>query len=379
MLQCPAILDARSAVLKQLPDHIITAIRANDNPRVHTLNIVNACMNHDDGLALLLDAVRFFDGETKQFQALTAFIDTLGDEKTSKKEKILPADNAFLARALEIFYRAPALILLAQEHRAPPASLEELEKRLRKRFPETRRLTPLNARHAVPETYFSHLGELLDLAQPVRNDAELERALWEHQRKSGQPLCLLISRLEKGDGERADEFAGVLRNLLEQPELQLQVLLCGGQKLAELSFEDGASSLLNIAEVLEWPDFTPDDAQGLYLRRFPGRTTPPDTARIQKFLELSGGHPLLLRRCFEGALLHQESAIVSAFSHLRKHDEVRAWLEQTDLGPAPVYIFDAVLRKLYWSNLLAKRDNRLVWRCPAIRQTGREVFYTSHG
>jgi len=77
LLKCPSIMDvkSRSTIMKELPPHIANAIQASGINKEHVLNIVNTCMNHADGLELLLERVRFFDTNTIPFQKLIAFID----------------------------------------------------------------------------------------------------------------------------------------------------------------------------------------------------------------------------------------------------------------------------------------------------------------
>ncbi len=85
LLVCPSIQNAESrhALLRELPSHIANAIKTGDTHKVHVLNIVNSCISHAGGLELLLDTLRFFDGETTQFQALIEFI----NEPASKSEQ----------------------------------------------------------------------------------------------------------------------------------------------------------------------------------------------------------------------------------------------------------------------------------------------------
>ncbi len=56
LLNCPSIQDpdTRYILLKELPHDIAGTIKANDNSRVHMLNVVNACTKAD-GLNELLD------------------------------------------------------------------------------------------------------------------------------------------------------------------------------------------------------------------------------------------------------------------------------------------------------------------------------------
>ncbi len=63
-----------------------------------------------------------------------------------------------------------------------------------------------------------------------------------------------------------------------------------------------------------------------------------------------------------------------------KTRRVNQYLEDDDLGATEPYVFDDTLRDLYWRNLLTTRPprddrgSRLVWRCEAIRQAGREIL-----
>jgi hypothetical protein len=76
MLALPSMGDrsTRDAVLQQLPGRITNAIRRHDSARVDVLNIALTVANYEQGLTLLVDAVRFFDGGTAQLTALEAFL-----------------------------------------------------------------------------------------------------------------------------------------------------------------------------------------------------------------------------------------------------------------------------------------------------------------
>ncbi|MCP4696750.1 MAG: hypothetical protein GY862_07865 [Gammaproteobacteria bacterium] len=77
LFKCPTIQDKgnRESLLQELPVHIAGAIKSSDVPKRHVLNIVTACASHQDGITHLLDALRYFDGHTKQFNALIAFLE----------------------------------------------------------------------------------------------------------------------------------------------------------------------------------------------------------------------------------------------------------------------------------------------------------------
>jgi len=395
LLKCPSLKNAQSrhSVLAELPPHIAQAIEASNKAKQHVLNIVNTCMNHDGGLENLIEIVRFFDKETKQFQRLTDYfikglIPQAPNMLSSKKDGLTDSDQTFLDQVFEKLYHEAALILLAQEYRVTLPVLSKIEKRLKNRFgvENTYRLIPLSTQHAEPAAYFSYLGQQLHLSQTVHNDADLEIAL-RKQLENGNIFCLFLSRLETGDGARANEFASVLRNFLETTQLHL--LLCGGQKLAELKFAGGNLSLLNNAGVEEWPELTVDDVQRLYCQCYPEQSLSRKAAHA--LLTVSGGHPVLLQRCLEYRVhnpraviknypqwLKQETVLTAAFTQFKKKNnntkQLCKWLAQPNVAPAQPYIFDDLLREVYWLNLLVKRNNRLVWRCEAVREAGREIL-----
>ncbi len=99
LLACPSILNTenRCILLMELPHYIAAAIQENNSPKMHVLNIVNTCMNHEGGLELLLNRLRFFDGKTIPFQTLTAFINKLANK--SLANELLTGDLHLLKAA----------------------------------------------------------------------------------------------------------------------------------------------------------------------------------------------------------------------------------------------------------------------------------------
>jgi len=76
LLACPSIRDnsSRNAVLQQLASEIVDAIQADSRAKIHVTNIVNSCLNFPDGLMAFVETIRFFDGGTRQMQALDAVL-----------------------------------------------------------------------------------------------------------------------------------------------------------------------------------------------------------------------------------------------------------------------------------------------------------------
>ncbi len=304
---------------------------------------------------------------------------------------LLKADDIFLYEQLEIFYQAKAIVLLAQDYRVTPLILGSIKQLLQNYFDveNTYHLVPVAGSGIEPAVYFTHLGQQFGLAREITSSAELESIL-DWKLRNGEHLCLLISSLENGDSERANELASSLRNLLSYHKQNLHLLFCGGQKLAELRFANGDLSLLNTTAVGYWRELTVPDVQQLYQQAFAEHTA-LRVEQAEALLAISGGHPKLLEHCFSYCvernveytkLLLQEDVLVAAFTpFLHKPDlaqQVLQRLAKLDIGPATTYIFDDLLRKLYWMNLLVKREvagkERLMWRCEVIRQAGISIL-----
>src|SRR5262249_4636975 len=110
-------------------------------------------------------------------------------------------------------------------------------------------------------------------------------------------------------------------------------------------------------------------------------------------LEVSGGHPRLLEYCLSlspqtSAMqvttyrdsLSQSPFVWRLFTPFRQEATTAQRLCQLlahhDVGSAAPYLFDPLLRRLYWKNLLKTDHNsrRLVWRCEALRVAGQHIL-----
>ncbi|WP_457321210.1 hypothetical protein, partial [Stenotrophomonas sp. P5_B8] len=170
----------------------------------------------------------------------------------------------------------------------------------------------------------------------------------------------------------------------------LHLLICGGAALADLKYQGGDLSLLNIAASEQWPELSVEDLQR-------NAANVPDYL-LARALHLSGGHPLLAQAALTllatpsaDATLDDEAVIATLSTHPRLWEAllpllrdpmartaIEAWLERPRLAPARPYLVDPVLRQLYWHNLLTARPHAdgawLEWRCEAIRRTVRQVI-----
>lgn len=191
----------------------------------------------------------------------------------------------------------------------------------------------------------------------------------------------MISRFEHSHPNGLQALAGSLRGLNEQHANRLHVLLLGGEKLADLKYRERELSILNIAEPKPWPEPPPGDAAQL------APNADPSTAA--DLLARCGGFPPLLHAALriqreEGHVnderLSEESCVWELFTSLRLNPAQQAklhdWLacRDTPIKPLRPYLFDDLLRALYWQGLLAPRERQLYWRCEAMRLAGLEIL-----
>jgi hypothetical protein len=158
----------------------------------------------------------------------------------------------------------------------------------------------------------------------------------EKQLEQTRNLFLLITRFEQGNDTGNREFAGVLRSLLEKHQ-NLYILICGGEKLADLFF-GGELSLLNVSEAQELPcsDFDENQCKLKLQQLFtPFKRKPDDRQQLCRLLE------------------------------------------NEDVGTFVTLDFsDPLIKRLYWKNLLKKSldGKRIVWRSEVLREIGREIL-----
>lgn len=74
LLACPTVgnRNTRDTVLNDLPSDVKVNIRRNDVDRVDVSNIVTACLNYTNGIHELIEAVRFYEGNSIPMQKVDA-------------------------------------------------------------------------------------------------------------------------------------------------------------------------------------------------------------------------------------------------------------------------------------------------------------------
>jgi hypothetical protein len=238
--------------------------------------------------------------------------------------------------------------------------------------------------------FFAQLGKQCGFSQDINGSVKLGTLFVELLNEGGM-LFLMISGFENSCQEGQKELAGVLRALNERFQ-DLKILICGGEKLADLYYS-GELSYLNQAEICEWPEMTPADVQRIARDSCVRQAMEIDEKIAGKFLEISGGHPGVLEICFDLYAENQDFGLEDVMEKLvhspvmwrlfmpfrkdpGKKEQVGDWLTREDVGPAQPYIFDSSSKELYWKNLLKRGagNHRLYWRCHALRQVGQHIL-----
>jgi len=312
------------------------------------------------------------------------------------KESPVPAKEeiSFVEEVFELFITKQAVLLPAQEDRWHGGMKTYLLERAKNRFGEN------NVIHLVPplgekvdmEDYFSLLSKQCGFTRSCANPGMLQAA-FEERLAAVQPLFLMVTGFENSLRQGQEELSGVLRSLNERYPRELKILICGGEKLADL-VSTGSLSYLNHASIKECPELTAADVMVMAKNSWVGQGLPLDLDKetAQRLLSISGGHPRVLEQCFvlyAGESGFKEPDLIEAllntlfawrlFTPFKKDLEQQRLcqlLRQSDVGPARAYLADPLLKRLYWKNLLKRSsiNYRLSWRCEALRRAGLEIL-----
>jgi hypothetical protein len=290
----------------------------------------------------------------------------------------------------------PVILLLTQANWDEPPYREALLTQAKKYY------SPNNVLHIhlysstnnIDDEYFSEFGEQCGFNE-VNKISHFEYALRERLKQTEQ-LFFLVSRFEQGSESVRENLARLLRSMSETYANRFHVILCGGEKLADMKYQHGNMSLLNHAKVEHWPELGIQEIYALRDSRF--KELRLDDV-IDQFLTISGAHPQLLNDCLElrqenpelslddyPQELSQRDYVWQAFTQLQSlntsaQQQIQEWLQREDVGNAQPYILNPLLRQLYWKNLLVEREfkgkQRLCWRCKALRIAGNNILNSS--
>lgn len=236
--------------------------------------------------------------------------------------------------------------------------------------------------------YFSTLGKQCQF-EKVSDDAGFGQAL-EQRLENQKPLFLFINRFERSEPSLREQLAATLCSVSDIYPNRLHIILCGGEKLAALKYQNPEElPLLDEAVVEQWPELGCTEVYAFRDYRFKGVGL--DDALVEQLLTISGGHPYLLNQCLGlrqqapnlaipnyPKALSQLECVWQLFNPFLQESSTRQqlaqYLQQDDLGKAQPYIINPLVRQLYWRNLLVAREKRLCWRCEALLMAGREVL-----
>jgi len=298
----------------------------------------------------------------------------------------------FIEHLFELFYSQQAVLLFGQADRGQSTMKSHLLARAQHQFGARNvvHLVPPCNPHANATEYYAVLAQQCEVAERSTSPERLLYDLEEKLRADGS-LFMLVSGLENTWDEGRYALAGIFRSLNERHTSRYRLLICGGEKLAELYFRGGVLSFLSHATVQTWPELTVADVRRMTAQEAAGRTIDDTTA--QALLAVSGGHPRLLQHCLSGGPLAPGSDaaawraslltapfvwhLFTPFMHdVDRQQRLCQLLAHQDVGRNVPYLSDELLRHLYWKNLLKSSPDgqRLIWRCEALRLAGLHVL-----
>jgi hypothetical protein len=254
-------------------------------------------------------------------------------------------------------------------------------------------LVPPFGRQVDMKDYFSLLAKQCGFTKDITGSVSLRAAL--EDRLAGDPtLFLMVSSFENSCEGGQEELSGVLRSLNERYPRNLRILICGGEKLADIVYS-GSLSFLNHAEIKEWPEMTAADVQHFIKPECntEAQEIAIDDETAKKLLDMSGGHPKVLEACFRLYIqnpgftlqnllveLYQSPFVWQMFTPFNRDpiqkQHLCELLKQQDVGPAQPYLYDPLLKRLYWRNLIKRNpsNRRLYWQCDALRIVGQQIL-----
>jgi len=298
-------------------------------------------------------------------------------------------EKKFIEELFEYFYIHSAVLLLSQEGRTQPSNNRTyILERAKKQFGEK------NVFHiVVPKKnkgglndFFSNIGNQLNISDSVDNSLfflmNFEKIL-----KTGKTYFLLIDEFDDGFEEARLELAGLVR-ILNERYLNIKILICGGELLADLYYT-GKLSFLNNAEYIQWPEYTVKDVIHIFKKQYESFSLNIENA--EKLLEFCGGNPLILNEIldlfynfkkfdsflFNNAINYSllfKNQFVSLLNNCERNNLCQFLLKKEEVGYYTPYIYDPVLKGLYWKNLVKTDQKKLIWRCNNIRLAGLQII-----
>ncbi|MEZ5470327.1 MAG: hypothetical protein R3E90_00965 [Marinicella sp.] len=334
---------------------------------------------HRDNVVACSSYLRLNEQECNAFLASLGFNDEFADFESS-----LPVDYSVMFRQLEQTRPYPIILVLSQAHIDQPPQKQVIIEMATAKYPQHQVLhvqLPF-ANKINPAQFFKYMGTHLNL-QGVEDELSFEFALSDALQTT--PITLLITRFEQGNPICRQMLAGILRNLCEMYVGRLQLILCGGEGLSALKYAQGELSLLNIAasHLLEFDLHTWLRGQSIDTLFIDEKSSADEL-----LYTLVGHHPALASSLYQAinlnytlaelndSLAHNDMLYCDFNQVLKIADKQKLsqLLKSNDLGSFRPHLQDLTLRKLFWLNLIRKKNNRLVWQSEPIRQFGQNML-----
>lgn len=153
----------------------------------------------------------------------------------------------------------------------------------------------------------------------------------------------------------------------------------------------GSLSFLNQAEAIEIPELTITDVYLMQKQLCPAQWL--DKPMAQEIFDISGGHPRLIDYCLNLSLkerntkkpdyltiLTQSPFVWQLFipfaQDQNRRERLCQLLQRDEVAISQPYLFDPLIRRLYWKNLLKRdpKNRHLLWRCDVFRIAGQEIL-----
>ena len=350
------------------------------------------------------------DYKTAFYQLICGLEDLLPEENTLRCQlNVIPftqeapkicVSNTFIEDIFGHFQQiAPApLLLLSQIYHNQAAVLDVIIQQAQQRYSPYACLTLFPPYTEDEFAYFADLAYQCDLNVTIRQRRDFAHGLREKIKIQKHDFFLLIGRLEHSAISTRNALITILNDLYAEFGPQLHILLCGSEQLAELALGQRSEPLLGLADAEMVPELTTKEAftfQQYYCKH----SYIPEQINFQ-LLQLSGGHPILLRACLQ-LHCHQPDLVLQAYPHVLLQNlalwqvfkpfmeiltqpkyipRVKDWLMFQQVAPFSELYQDKLLRYLYWQDLLvvktANNSSMLFWRSEILRLAGQEILGT---
>jgi len=287
------------------------------------------------------------------------------------------------------------MLLFAQEGMAAGGS-DLLVQEAKQRYGATNvfHIVPIVCGEEEADGYFLDVARQLGISPGIARSAGALAGHLPDLLTNRRKLLLVLTNFENGPRGARHKLASALRTFYQQEPNKVRMIVRGGEQLAELRYEAGDVSLLNLAGARLWPDLTEADVDWLFDQRETGASLKVGEAAA--ILRATGGEPRLVARCLreradagpDGAVDYERivaghDIATSWFVPFKRNNsdatKARRFLKEADQGVyAAPWFSDAVKRRLFWKNALAVREvdgvTRLRWRCDALREAGRGIL-----